>query len=142
MLKEGYGQDYQNNYQVNLNEKQANIDEFMETINDKKQQVADFGKEKEQDLSCLHRFFDMKMRLFYYRVFLKFWKKYVKHKKEKKRTAAYSRNTIYRNKLTRQFRCWREVSHTWGKERINSEEVVFRKNLEREKLTMWTSKVD
>jgi len=62
--------------------------------------------------------------------------------KEKKRIAAYARNTIYRNSLQRIFRSWRNVSHEWGKERINKEEAVFRKNLEREKLTMWTSKVD
>lgn len=37
---------------------------------------------------------------------------------------------------------WRTVTHEWGKERINTEEATFRKNLEREKLTMWTSKVD
>jgi len=29
-----------------------------------------------------------------------------------------------------------------GKERIAKEEVTFRKNLEKEKLTMWSSKVD
>jgi hypothetical protein len=84
----------------------------------------------------------MRRRLFYYRVFLKFWKAYVKRRREKKRIAAYSRNTIYRNNLTRYFRSWRNISHEWGKERINREEIVFRKNLEREKLTMWTSKVD
>lgn len=84
----------------------------------------------------------MNQRLFYYRVSFKFWKKYLKARKEKNRVAAYSRNTIYRNKLTRIFRNWRDVSHQWGKERIIREEAVFRKNLEREKLTMWSSKVD
>ena len=36
----------------------------------------------------------------------------------------------------------REICHDEGKERINREEIVFRKNLETEKLTMWSSKVD
>ena len=40
------------------------------------------------------------------------------------------------------FREWRSVSHQWGKERITKEEKVFRTNLETEKLTMWSSKVD
>jgi len=84
----------------------------------------------------------MKERIFYYRVCMKFWKKYVKRMLEKKRIAAYTRNFIYRNKLTRQFRQWRTVSHDWGKERIGREEVIFRRNLETEKLTMWSSKVD
>jgi len=35
-MKEGYIADYQTNYQINLNEKQANIDEFIETMEEKK----------------------------------------------------------------------------------------------------------
>jgi hypothetical protein len=84
----------------------------------------------------------MKTRLRYYQTYLRYWGAYVKRRREKKRVAAYSRNTIYRNSLTRFFRGLREVSHEWGRERITREEVVFRKNLETEKLTMWTSKVD
>ena len=84
----------------------------------------------------------MKQRLRLYRTCLGAWKVYFKRRKEKKRVAAYSRNTIYRNSLTRFFREWRNVSHAWGKERILREEKVFRQNLETEKLTMWSSKVD
>ena len=84
----------------------------------------------------------MRRRLFYYRVCLKFWKSYVKRRREKKRIAAYSRNTIYRNNLTRHFKNWRNNAHELGKHRIAKYEIVFRKELEREKLTMWTSKVD
>jgi len=73
---------------------------------------------------------------------MKGWKVYVKRRREKKRVAAYSRNTIYRNSLIRFIRSWRFVSHEWGKERISSERAVYRKNLETEKLTMWKSKVD
>ena len=36
-MKEEYIVEYQNNYQINLNEKQANIDSFIETIEEKKQ---------------------------------------------------------------------------------------------------------
>ena len=73
---------------------------------------------------------------------MKFWKKFIKHRQARKRVAAYSRNTIYRNMLTRIFRGMREICHEEGKERIQREEIVFRKNLETEKLTMWSSKVD
>eukprot|EP00356_Strombidium_inclinatum_P005259 CAMPEP_0170481962 /NCGR_PEP_ID=MMETSP0208-20121228/2195_1 /TAXON_ID=197538 /ORGANISM="Strombidium inclinatum, Strain S3" /LENGTH=278 /DNA_ID=CAMNT_0010754753 /DNA_START=362 /DNA_END=1195 /DNA_ORIENTATION=+ len=142
MMKEGYIQEYQNNYQININEKQANIDQFIETIEEKKSQVFNLEKVKEQNMSCLQRFFEMKIRLSYYRTCIKAWRAYVKRRREKKRVAAYSRNTIYRNSLTRFFRSWREVSHVWGKERIAREKAVYRKNLETEKLTMWTSKVD
>jgi hypothetical protein len=44
--------------------------------------------------------------------------------------------------LSRIFNNWQKVSHQLGKERIACEEVTFRKNLEKEKLTMWSSKVD
>ena len=44
MMKEGYISDYQTNYQINLNEKQANIDEFLETMEDKKNQMSLLGK--------------------------------------------------------------------------------------------------
>jgi hypothetical protein len=93
-------------------------------------------------MSCIQRFFDLKQRLRLYRTCISLWKSYHKRKKEKKRVAAYSRNTIYRNSLTRFFRNWRIVTHEWGKERIIREEKVFRQNLETEKLTMWSSKVD
>ena len=73
---------------------------------------------------------------------MKLWKIYIKRRKEKSRKAAYTRNTIHRNRLTRIFRGWRSTTHEWGIERINANEDVFRKQLEREKLTMWTSKVD
>ena len=90
----------------------------------------------------MERFFAMKNRHFYYRVVLKFWKIYIKRKVEKNRKAAYTRNTIYRNYLTRVFRGWRTSTHEWGIERLNNSEDDFRKDLERQKLTMWTSKVD
>lgn len=67
---------------------------------------------------------------------------YIKRKREKNRKAAYTRNTIYRNRLTRIFRGWRSSTHEWGIERLNNSEDGFRKDMEREKLTMWTSKVD
>ena len=67
---------------------------------------------------------------------------YIKRKREKNRKAAYTRNTIYRNRLTRIFRGWRTGTHEWGIDRLNNNEDVYRKDMERQKLTMWTSKVD
>lgn len=141
-VKENYVQEYQDNYQMNLNEKQANIDQFVETIEDKKQQVFNLEKLKDQNMSCLQRFLEIKHRLYMYKICLKVLKAHTKRKREKKRVAAYSRNTIYRKSLTRFFKGWAQVTHAWGKERINSEEAVYRRNLETEKLTMWSSKVD
>ena len=84
----------------------------------------------------------MRIRLRYYRIYMQAWKAYLKRRKGKKRVAAHSRNFIYRKSLTRFFRGWRDVAHEWGRDRINAEESTYRKNLETEKLTMWTSKVD
>ena len=47
-----------------------------------------------------------------------------------------------RNRLTKFFRSWRGVSRVEGRERIKKEEIIYRKDLETQKLTMWTSKVD
>jgi hypothetical protein len=44
--------------------------------------------------------------------------------------------------MSRIFNGWQKASHVLGKDRIAREEVVFRKTLEKEKLTMWSSKVD
>lgn len=141
-VKESYVQEYQDNYQMNLNEKQANIDQFVETIDDKKQQVFSLDKLKEQNMSCLARFLEIKHRLYMYKICLKVLKAHTKRNREKKRVAAYSRNTVYRNSLSRFFKGWATATHAWGKERINSEEAVYRRNLETERLTMWSSKVD
>jgi len=46
LMKESYVLDYKNNYQININEKQANIDEFVATIDEKKQQCFDLDKLK------------------------------------------------------------------------------------------------
>mmetsp|Transcript_9080 Transcript_9080/g.15332 ORF Transcript_9080/g.15332 Transcript_9080/m.15332 type:complete len:249 (-) Transcript_9080:245-991(-) len=141
-MKEDYMQEFQDNYQINLNEKQAGIDQFIETIQEKKSQVFNLEKFKDQNMSCLLRFFEMKTRLRYYRTHIKAWRIYIKRRREKKRVGAYSRNTVYIGMLRRFLRSWRNVTHQWGKERITREEAVYRKNLETEKLTMWTSKVD
>ena len=56
LMKEAYIHDYKENYKSNVNEKQANIDEFLATIADKKQQCFDLEKAKDQNLSSLQRF--------------------------------------------------------------------------------------
>ena len=90
----------------------------------------------------MQRFFQMKVRVYYYKICMKAMKKYLKRKKEKKRIGAYTRNTIHRNKMKRFFKGWHEVSHQWGKDRIAKESAEYKLDLETERLTMWTSKVD
>lgn len=142
LCKETYIAEYQENYQVNLNAKQDNISSFMETIEEKKLQSQDLQKLKEQNVSCMQRFFQMKVRVYYYKICMKAMKKYLKRKKEKKRIGAYTRNTIHRNKMKRFFKGWHEVSHQWGKDRIAKESAEYKLDLETERLTMWTTKVD
>ena len=36
LMKEAYIFDYKNNYQININEKEANINDFLDKIDDKK----------------------------------------------------------------------------------------------------------
>ena len=47
LMKEAYIQDYKNNYQININEKEANVYEFVATIDEKKQQCFDLDKSKQ-----------------------------------------------------------------------------------------------
>ena len=141
-MKEGYINDFKNNFQVNLNEKQANVDEFIETIQLKKQTTVELKDLKSRNLSCIIRFVNMKHRLAQQKQVYKAWLKYHNRKLQKNRVATYSRNTIRRGMLSRIFNNWQRVSHQMGKERIVKEEHSFRKNLEKEKLTMWSSKVD
>jgi hypothetical protein len=117
-MHEQYGHDFENNFLINQNDKNDNVNEALTTTRTRDSDVADLGKEHEMDLSTLNRFFEMKMGKFYFRVCLKFWKKYVARRKVKKRVAAYSRNTIYRNKMERFFRSWRGITHEEGKIRI------------------------
>ena len=90
----------------------------------------------------MNRFFQMKVRAYYFKICMKAWKKYIKRKREKNRKAAYTRNSIHRNKMSRFFKEWQKVSHQWGKERIQKESAEYRLEQDTEKLTMWTPKVD
>ena len=119
-----------------------NISQFMETIEDKKISQVELQKFKEQNTSCMQRFFQMKVRAYYFKVCMKAMKTYLKRKREKKRVGAYTRNTIHRNRLKRFYKGWQVVSHQWGKERIAKESAVYKLDLETDRLTMWTSKVD
>ena len=141
-LKETYIAEYQDNYQMNLNEKQANIDGFLETIEEKKKQVGELERFKAQNQSCIQRFFEMKTRLRYYKTYLKGWQAWFKRRKEKKRVAAYTRNHIYRMKMKSCFRQLRAICHEEGRKKIKEWQADFQNKLETEKLTMWSSKVD
>lgn len=83
LMKQSYVLEFQANYQQNQDEKQSNISEFMQTINTKEEQARDCEKAKEQNISMMQRFFEMKRRIFYYRVCMKSMKKYMKVRKEK-----------------------------------------------------------
>jgi uncharacterized protein YdcH (DUF465 family) len=141
-MKEGYILDFKNNFQINMNEKQANIDEFIETIEQKKRSSQELSDLKQRNLSCIIRFVNMKNRLAQQKSVFKAWTIYHNRKQKKHRVATYSKNTITRGMLSRIFNQWQIVSHLDGKERFAREEVIFRKALEKEKLTMWSSKVD
>ena len=90
----------------------------------------------------MHRFFRMRVRNFEQGVCWGALKSYWQYKKQKKRVWAHRRNTLYRAKLKRLFKSWFTECHLAGQERIREETAEFRKNLETEKLTMWTEKVD
>lgn len=141
-MKETYIAEYQENYQININVKHENINQFMQTIQDKKDQSVELQKVKEQHLSMMNRFFQMKIRGYYFKICMHEWKNYIKREREWKRLCAYANNKFYRYRLRDVFKNWNKVTHQWGKERIQKESAEYRLDQETEKLTMWTLKVD
>ena len=52
-MKETYIAEYQENYQMNLNQKFENIEAFKETIQSKKDQLVELQKLKSQNVSMM-----------------------------------------------------------------------------------------
>lgn len=113
-----------------------------ETIGDKKKYAFNLEKQNDQLLSQVQRFYDMKDALSSSQLAFQAWHKYYIRSKGWKRRRACYWNTFMRSRLTKFFRSWRGVTREIGRERIKTEQVVFRKDLETQKLTMWTTKVD
>lgn len=114
LMKETYIAEYQENYQMNIHVKQENVANFMDTIEDRKTGAVELDKIKQQHLSMMNRFFQMNVRGRYYLECMKAWKAYIKRKREKNKKGAYTRNSIHRNRMSRFFKGWQKVSHTWG----------------------------
>lgn len=95
-MKESYILEYQNNFAQNLGEKQSNISQFMETIEDKRMGLVSLKDLKNTNKSLMNRFLEMQLKLLQQRFAFNSLKTYFKYKKEKKRKWAYERNTLYR----------------------------------------------
>ena len=64
-LQKGYGQDYESNFQANLDDKENNIDDINGKITMKSEYYLELKDEKNFDLEFLKRFFSLKTRVFY-----------------------------------------------------------------------------
>lgn len=116
LMQENYIMEYQQNYQMNLEEKQNNIDEFINvTIENKKQGSANMEKNNEALLSCIERFDSIKVRLYYYKKCFKAWQKIYKREKGWKRNVSRAENSYKRFVLQRIFRSWRGVTREEGR---------------------------
>ena len=141
-LQSGYGYDYESNYQANMDDKNANVDDINTKISSKNDYYHELKEEKKFDLAFLKRFFARTTRVFYQRVFFKFLGIYVTQRKAKVRVLAYSKNRIRENTIRRLYRNWYKVSHQWGKDRVDGDEDTIRINMQNERLNMWTDKVE
>jgi hypothetical protein len=110
-MKDGYINDFKNNFQINMNEKQANIDEFIETIEQRKKTRQELKDLKSRNLSYIIRSVTKKNRTFQLSVVFKAWLVYHSWKQQKHRVATYSRNTVTRGKLKRIYNEWQKYSH-------------------------------
>ena len=84
LMKESYIQDYQTNYQINVNEKQANVDQFLETIDMKRQHKEELKKEHDLVEISVDKFLQKQMHYWQYRTLFKFLKLNAEKSKKKK----------------------------------------------------------
>lgn len=129
-MKQQYIADYSQNFNDNMNEKQANISGFIDAIKTKKTDLSKLQDVKDQNKAKMLKFFEKRNKTFYWRVCMKHWLTYWKNKKEKKRIWAYRRNTLYRAKLCRIFKGMFAVQHEKGRKRILEETKEHREKLE------------
>lgn len=141
-MRGGYMSEYQINYDQNSSRRDNRLVEMNMAIENQNNYMVDLQHHQDQQESCLNAFFKSKEDLFRLKVVWKAWRFYFSIYKRKARTAAYTRNTLYRKKLNRMFSSWKGVTSEEFKVRMEREKYTFRSNLESQILLQWSTKVD
>ena len=125
MMKNAYLQEYDQNYQANLTDKNSNIKEIQNHILGKDEDISD---KKERYDAMKHKIFTMlrnKYSMFIKRIYFNEILYHAELSRREKRLNAYSKNYMHRRRVRNFFYSWRGVTHIWFKERINKEAVEF-----------------
>ena len=141
-MRGGYMSEYQINYDHNSSRRDDRIIEMNMAIEAQVDYAKDLARTMEQQQSCLTGFFTQKSNLFAQRTVWKAWRFYFSIYKRKSRLAAYTRNTLHRQKVKRLFTAWKNVSSSEFKARLAVEKRTFRTELESKILVQWSTKVD
>lgn len=141
-MRQGYMAEYQENFNQNTSRRNDKISEMMESISQQELTNKELEKEKNSQKSCMYKFYAQTRNHFRFRVILANWKYYTKCQKRKNRILNYAKNNSHRRRQARLFESWRKVTHAWFKERIDSERMTMKTELESKMLIQWTTKVD
>ena len=142
LMKNTYMQEYEQNYQLNLQDKNDHIKEIKNHISKKDEDIA-LRKEQYDELkNKVFTFLRNKYNLFMKRVFYNEMLYFAELSKREKRLKAYSKNYMYRRRVRLLFCSWRGVSHQWFKKRINKEAIEYERTQRDKELIHWDKEVD
>lgn len=142
LMKNSYLSEYEQNYQANLNDKNAHIKEIQNRIAEKEEDISDH---KERYDALKHKIFTLlrqKYSLFIKKIYFNEMVYHAELVKREKRLNAYSKNYMYRRKMRLLFGSWRGVSHRWFKKRINKEAIDYERTQRDKELAQWDKEVD
>ncbi len=141
-MKTTYQQEYEQNYQANVVDKNSHIQEIHNHIAAKEEDIAEKQEQydalKQKVFGLMRKKYNMHIKKVYFNEILYF----AEVQKREKRLKAYSKNYMYRRNMRNLFYSWRGVTHVWFKERINSESAEYER-VERDKeLAAWDKEVE
>lgn len=90
----------------------------------------------------MKKFFLARRNQFQMRSCMTIWLKKFKVKRQKNRIAAFTRNTMFRKKMSQLFTEWRDVAHLNFKSNCKTQTDIFHEELQEKMLNIFTSKVD
>jgi len=125
MMKNSYLTEYEQNYQLNLQDKNSHIKEIQNHIHDKEEDIETKDKHYQELKAKIFSLLKHKYSLFIKRVYFNEILYFTQLSRREKRLAAYSKNYMYRRNMRHLFCSWRGVSHRWCKKRINKEAIEY-----------------
>ena len=141
-MKSAYMQEYQENLEMNSQEKHCHIQEAQGMIIRKEDDVVatvDKIKKMEDRVKAM---LIKKYQAFLKRAALRVMEFFVQIRKRERRIRVYSKNFMYRRNMRLLFGSWRGVTHQWFKDKINREAVYYETRLRSEKLVYWDQSVE